>query len=436
MGHISANSHADLFAFYLSGQWDLFLSNFYETSGFSQQQMLCYLLLRELTPVRVLRDGMDSRLVGLVTTDQTSKLIMCKSRLLKTLTSLADGDASVCTERLASSFFAQVIDLFGECLPSFISWVRHLIAGYGCDFICALRSFQGVYRFSLAGQLPRRLTIVLGMHRSGTSALSGMLGSAGLNAPSDSLGATVSNPYGYWESDYLVELSNKLFVDLGLDWSTAYDLPFDWHRRAVTNDWILNYIIGLSRFYNVKQHILLKDPRLCLLLRPLIPCFHSGLVKATYVLILRSPVEVAFSLRQSEGVDFTGSLRLWVESVLTSERLTRQCNRLIVTYQQLLECPMDVLESLKAVWGDDNLVLGKKNATEFVDASLYRQRSLNLRVDLWKSSPKLHSLLTFAENLYNLMSKPLDSRQVACLDQLNLEWLRESSSWCEDHRGS
>ena len=429
MVHNISRSTTDLVVYYLLGRWDLLLSGCTDSAVCDQQQLLFYLLLRDLTPMMALHEEMDPRLVAFLSTSQSSKMIICRRRLLRALKSISDEDEAVCIERFVASFFAQVIDLFAECVPKCVSWICHLIAGYECDFVCALRSFQGVYRCSLAGRLPQRLTIVLGMHRSGTSALSGMLGAAGLNAPSDSLGATVSNPYGYWESDYLVELSNKLFVDLGVNWSTAYDLSLGWHRQAVASEWVMNYIIGMMHFYDVKQHILLKDPRLCFLLRPLIPCFHSGLVSATYVLILRSPVEVVFSLRKSEGIDFGQSLCLWIASVLMSERLTRQCDRLIVTYPQLLERPADILESLKMIWGDDALAPGAKMAPEFIDSSLYRQRSMNLRADLWGSNPKLHSLLTIAEKLYDLMSKPFDAQQESHLDQLNLEWLSERASW-------
>ena len=45
----------------------------------------------------------------------------------------------------------------------------------------------------------RRAIIVLGMHRSGTSALAGVLGLLGARLPARQLPANFANPKGYFE---------------------------------------------------------------------------------------------------------------------------------------------------------------------------------------------------------------------------------------------
>ena len=48
--------------------------------------------------------------------------------------------------------------------------------------------------------MPRRVILVLGMHRSGTSALTTALGHLGAVLPRDPMPASADNPGGYQES--------------------------------------------------------------------------------------------------------------------------------------------------------------------------------------------------------------------------------------------
>ena len=57
--------------------------------------------------------------------------------------------------------------------------------------------------------------LVLGMHRSGTSALTRVLNLLGLDAGRDVLiGASASNPTGHWEVERLTSFNDRLLDDL------------------------------------------------------------------------------------------------------------------------------------------------------------------------------------------------------------------------------
>ena len=63
--------------------------------------------------------------------------------------------------------------------------------------------------------------LVLGMHRSGTSAATRLVGFAGLplEATTDLMPAASSNPKGFWESEGLRRCNDRLLAALGGDWS-------------------------------------------------------------------------------------------------------------------------------------------------------------------------------------------------------------------------
>ena len=61
--------------------------------------------------------------------------------------------------------------------------------------------------------------VVLGMHRSGTSALAGVLSKTGYDLPKNLLPASFDNPKGYFESKEIIALNDDLFAEMGAVWS-------------------------------------------------------------------------------------------------------------------------------------------------------------------------------------------------------------------------
>ena len=61
-------------------------------------------------------------------------------------------------------------------------------------------------------------TVVLGMHRSGTSALAGVLGLCGLALPKTLVPAGEANEKGFWESEPVKQVNDDLLNALGATW--------------------------------------------------------------------------------------------------------------------------------------------------------------------------------------------------------------------------
>lgn len=64
--------------------------------------------------------------------------------------------------------------------------------------------------------------LILGMHRSGTSALTRIISLAGAELPRVMIEATAGNRTGHWESQNLVLTNDRILEAIGLSW-------FDWH---------------------------------------------------------------------------------------------------------------------------------------------------------------------------------------------------------------
>jgi GT2 family glycosyltransferase len=154
--------------------------------------------------------------------------------------------------------------------------------------------------------------LVVGMHRSGTSATASTLAELGLALPRDEdlLGARFGNELGHFESQSLMGLSDEILGHIGRSWDDPPDLGeigpevladlAGYGDRART--------VFEAAFGAPDSPVVWKDPRTALLL----PFWRSALDRPlATVLMVREPLEVAQSLDRRNSLAITTSLALW-----------------------------------------------------------------------------------------------------------------------------
>ena len=191
----------------------------------------------------------------------------------------------------------------------------------------------------------RRAILVLGMHRSGTSALTRIIGHLGATLPLDPMPETADNPGGYWESRSIARFNNRLLESAGTRWNDDAPLPDAWFAdpaRAADREEggaLVDAAFGAS------QLLAFKDPRLCRLL----PFWREVLagrgIEPCAVIALRDPAEVARSLqarlddpafRPAAVAAPERGLLLWLRYVLDAEARSRDMPRAVIDYPSLL----------------------------------------------------------------------------------------------------
>jgi hypothetical protein len=197
--------------------------------------------------------------------------------------------------------------------------------------------------------------VVLGMHRSGTSALAGVLSALGYDFGQNLLPPTPGvNEKGFWEHADVVRVHEDLLSQLGSSWHDPRPLPDQWTtlRAACTAQGELVEIV--RRDFGRSKAWGLKDPRLCRLL----PLWHAVFdelgVRPCFVLCHRNPYEIAASIRRRDGFSIRKSLILWLAHSVEAERLTRGRRRAFVSYDSLLRdwrpAMTDAASRLKVTW--------------------------------------------------------------------------------------
>lgn len=236
-------------------------------------------------------------------------------------------------------------------------------------------------------QIKKTVLVVLGMHRSGTSALT-----RGLQVLGVSLGENLmpafegNNSKGFWEDLEIVAINDAILAALGMDWHSLGSLHqvHDWSglldselsRRA--EDYLRDQT-GRFPLFGI------KDPRMARLLPFWRVIFHRCAVEPVFVISTRDPLSVADSLARRDGFLPGKSYFLWLEHMLSSVLETVGAKRCVVGFDYLLDHPAEELARIAAVAG---LPLPAGSALDdyrqtFLDRDLrhFRHEQVDLDVD-------------------------------------------------------
>lgn len=179
--------------------------------------------------------------------------------------------------------------------------------------------------------------VVLGMHRGGTSATSGVLRLLGVPLGDKLMVPDAHNPTGYWEHAEIPFLHNEMLATLGYRWSDPRPLPENWVHDPRIVAYIDKLRAILLRDFAGMPVWGLKDPRICRLLPLWLPLLESLRVDVRVFLVLRSPAACAASLKNAMDMGEDLAYALWVRLMLSAEQGTRGRPRAILRYDHLLQ---------------------------------------------------------------------------------------------------
>ncbi|TFL15941.1 hypothetical protein [Jannaschia formosa] len=183
----------------------------------------------------------------------------------------------------------------------------------------------------------RKALIVLGMHRSGTSALAGLLNTLGGDGPATPMQATKENPQGYFESERLHRLHDDMLRSAGTNWCDYRPIPETWLRSSKADEYREYLGAAIEKEYGRSGFFVVKDPRVCRFASLWIDLLYEMGVEPIAIHISRNPLEVAESLHARDNFSRDYSYLLWLRHVLDAEVSTRDLRRSFTSYDNLLE---------------------------------------------------------------------------------------------------
>jgi hypothetical protein len=207
----------------------------------------------------------------------------------------------------------------------------------------------------------RKLVVVLGVHRSGTSLLAAGIESLGAYLGGNVLTESQENQKGFFENKEIVDFNERLLSALGGRWDNPlFDGESALRERSenALDVWYREADKIFKDNFSARSFIAIKDPRLC----QLIPFWKRVFVangyskhNTFYAHIVRHPMEVAYSqqkrLEKQPGFYGLGknpleAVALWVSLTCQALRSVDSDHNLVMSYAQLLDEPKCQLERL------------------------------------------------------------------------------------------
>ena len=222
----------------------------------------------------------------------------------------------------------------------------------------------------------KTLIMILGMHRSGTSAITKGLETLSVSLSENLLLENESNNKGHWEDLDVLSINEKLLHYAGLEWYSPIPFPIDKLDEPFCQALADEAASLLKK--KISKHTLwgFKDPRSSRLLPFWLGVFKRADIKPKFILAIRNPLDVALSLKKRNEFDFLHSYYLWLLHILPNLEFLVEFDYAIVDFSSLLEMPEQsiryIAERLK-LNVNDNLL--SKFSESYLDSSLCHNSS-------------------------------------------------------------
>jgi hypothetical protein len=186
----------------------------------------------------------------------------------------------------------------------------------------------------------KRLVLVVGKGRSGTSLFSGILGRLGFHIPQPEIKADETNPRGFGEPRWVVRFHMRLmrerrvtvFDSRAAAWDRLAEVADDEEVVEQLRSWLAVQFVGA-------HNLVVKDPRIVWFLPLWLRCARDLGAETSFATMLRHPAEVVCSARTWYGTWQADASRAasWLNITLHAEYVTRGSRRAFVRYGDLLE---------------------------------------------------------------------------------------------------
>ena len=251
--------------------------------------------------------------------------------------------------------------------------------------------------------MQRKVILVLGMHRSGTSALARMLNLLGCDLPQTLMPAAPANPSGHWESNAIMALNDEVLHSAGSSWDDWLEVNPQWYESPVAESFLDRGVAVLNAEYGASPLFVLKDPRNCRLTRFWFDVLVREAIEPLIVLPLRNPLEVVASLQARDGMHRDIAMLLWLRHVLDAEQGSRGRRRVCFTYAELLDNWAGLADRMQGALG---LTWPRFSTLTGMD------------VDAFLDQESRHHV----RSTQNLLANPMISQWVRDTDRILVKW--------------
>jgi hypothetical protein len=278
------------------------------------------------------------------------------------------------------------------------------------------------------------ITVILGMHRSGTSLISASQFACGLNFGEELMGGNQYNLKGYWEDNDIVAFNNKVLQALGMTWDSLDFIDVEYWQSNKIKDLVTEGIDLITKKLLLSDNsFAFKDPRTIRVLPVWLKVFEYLGIKPNYIFIVRNPLDVSNSLNKRENKSYSLSQLIWLHHNIghLNYLLNESDNLEIVDFYDFCKEPK---QTLLRLLNEDATPALNERIDKFVD-EFYDDKLVSQQTDPYQLSVN-NTILPLAFNSYrvlrNLANNSTGSK--VQLKELTLFWRKVGPTLCEQHK--
>lgn len=227
--------------------------------------------------------------------------------------------------------------------------------------------------------MKKKAILVLGMHRSGTSMVSGCLKLAGVDFGKSLMYPTKENAKGYWEQNDIVIVHEKLLAAYETSWHSVGALPKGWLDRPESHSAEKQLTDIVRANFSGSDLFAIKDPRMCRFLPLWERVFQALSIEVIYLHVIRHPLESAKSISKRDSCSINKGLALWVAyNADIVHNIGENVQYIKVGFSEFLKDPISSTNAILKQAGLSELDQEKeKRISHFCNQKLRNHRSEN-----------------------------------------------------------
>ena len=270
-------------------------------------------------------------------------------------------------------------------------------------------------------RMTRTALVVLGMHRSGTSALTRCLSLLGAELPANLMIGGDSNKKGHWEPEYIAQINDRLLAELNSRWDDWRALDLDFLSKGRRSFFKSEIKRILTEEFGKSELFVLKEPRICRLAPLYFETLRSLGAQPKVVFPYRNPVDVARSLHKRNGIEPTIGQLYWLRHICDAEFASRGEPRVFIRYDSLLaDWSSEIGRVIDAHELSQPTAKVKREINSFLDADL---QSFDDGDDVIKTDPTVSQWTREAyKALHALRENASDVKAMQTLDDVRREF--------------
>ncbi|KAA3507680.1 hypothetical protein [Agrobacterium rosae] len=244
------------------------------------------------------------------------------------------------------------------------------------------------------------VVVVLGMHRSGTSSVAGTLVKLGGKAPANLMKDNAFNERGYFESATIAQFDDDILSSAGSRWDDWRAFDPKWYDSVVALEFRARARDVFAMEFATAPLPIMKDPRIGRFFPFWRQVFEDMGKKISIVMPLRSPWDVAKSLKHRDEMTMNYAVMLWLRYVLDAEAETRDLPRSIFSWQDFLG---DWRSQCDTISAENGLTWPNVSDQSIADVENFLSRDLQHHVDARDGFSELRQTNQWAVDAYDAL---------------------------------